>query len=155
MHRIKCSTTCAQTGMLIIWPVSSSTFRQPTVMHAKGSSFGIHRWGSVHAAYHFSIDKLPVWVGIQRLYNCVQNVLYSCQLHAFVELDPIRAKPGSVTRAVYTNLNFVVRAVVVLVHCLQPPTVVVRMWDQVNVQLTLDPAKATLSITDIDRELRY
>lgn len=105
----------------------------------KGSSFGIHHWLSVHAAYHFSIDKLPVWIGIQRLYNCVQNVLYSCQLHELVELDPSRAKLASVTRAVYTNLDFVVGTVIVLVHCLQPTTVVMRMWDQMNVQLTLDP----------------
>ena len=100
--------------------------------------FGIHHWDSMQAAYHFSIDKFPVWIGIQRLYDCVQNVLYSCQLHELVESDPSRVKL-QVTRALNTHLNFVIGTVVVLVHCLQPTTVVMRMWDQMNVKLTLDP----------------
>ena len=90
-------------------------------------------------AYHFPIDKFPVRIGIQRLHDCVQNVLYSCQLHKLIKSDSHSANSVSDRGASYANLNLVVGTVVILVHSLQPSTVIVCMWDQVHVQLALDP----------------
>lgn len=97
-------------------------------------------------AYHFPIDELPVRICIQSLYNCVQNILYSCQLRDSIKSESRSAKLVSDAGVSYANLNLVVGTVVILVHSLQPSTIIVRMWDQVHIQLALDPLQSAVSI---------
>lgn len=99
----------------------------------------------VRRAHHLSVHKLPIWVGIQCLHNCVQDVLDCCQLHLQTPKSDLYwnslCAVYTVTCSGSTDLYVVVAAIIVLVYSLQPAAVVVCVGHQMHVELPLDSAR--------------